>query len=167
MNKNTFSLKILHDDNPSNPFEEWDSEPPLLYVSSETTTHYGTESLAKTLLDTISDHKLVRLWMTINKSNSNILDIIDFTENKKPYGYTKAEYIREQLLHGNELTELETLQLICDLTKTPYLSAPSRGYNIDTLIVLSPEYIERISATPEHYQDILKSTKKLFDAWVW
>ena len=29
----TFSLKVLHDDSPINPFAEWDCEPPLVYVS--------------------------------------------------------------------------------------------------------------------------------------
>ena len=173
--KKSYTLEIHHDESPSNPFEDDDGNPPLLYRSlnhyQSETTHYGTENLAQALLDTISDHKLVRLWKQIDTINPNILDLIDFTENKKPYNYTKAEYMREQILHGNELTELESLQLICDLTKTPHLSALSRSYSqgdyADVLIVLSPEYIERSWIIPKNYNDILTSTKTLFDAYIW
>ena len=121
----TFSLKILHDDSPVNPFTEWDCEPPLMYKYERDTTHYQTESTTKTLLDSLSEQTYSRRFNTIIRKYD--LTEEDYIDAKERYGYTKKEWIIEQLT--DDLDELSLAEYACELTNTPYLRFDSCGYS--------------------------------------
>ena len=93
MNPSTFSLKISYDQNPDNPFTEWDCEPPVMYQYDRHITHYGTNSIVSELLDLITPRRLV-----LNRKE--LLEIIEVEEDEleNNNGYcTLAENLRAEL----------------------------------------------------------------------
>ena len=58
----TFSLKITYDHNPENPWEAWDTEPPLFWNGGRSYGNHSykfeNENPLDSILAHVSDHKL-------------------------------------------------------------------------------------------------------------
>lgn len=144
-----YTLAIYQDDSPMNPFEDWDSEPPLMYStnhgcgwSSDTVYHYGTESIVSELLDLITPRRLV-----LNRKE--LLEIIDADEDyireNKYDSQTFADALEDEIR-----TTVDSLDLIEDLARiarVPYSRHDSSGYSqgdyADVLIILTPEWFKK------------------------
>ena len=165
--KKSYTLSIYHDEHHSNPFTEWDSEPPLMYKYDRDVTHYGTDSIISNLLDLITDRRL-----TLSKKI--ILDAYDSkTEEEireeKYDSQTFVDAIRDELKRDGD--NIELIETLASIAKVPYLRFDSRGYSqwdyADALILLTPEFFTRTGCNPKDSDKILKQTKNLFDSWAW
>jgi len=163
-----YTLAIYNDGPPSNPFEDWDTEPPLMYSSGRrnNVTHYGTESIIPELLDLITPRRLVlnrKALLESIESDEEYLSIHN-------HGYvTLAENLRAEIKSSSE--SLDLVEALARIAKVPYLRYDSRGYSqgdyADVLIILTPEWFKKVWANPKDEKEILDGTKKLFDAWAW
>lgn len=168
-----YTLAIYNDESPSNPFEDWDSEPPLMYStnhgcrwSSDTVYHYGTESIVSELLELITPRRLV-----LNRKE--LLDIIDVDEDyireNKYDSQTFADALEDELLWNDD--NLNLIEALARIARVPYSRHDSRGYSqgdyADVLIILTPEWFKKTWANPKDAKEILDGTKKLFNAWAW
>ena len=95
----SYTLGIYYDESPSDPFEDSDCEPPLIYqtykYSRRDTTHYGTNHIVSELLDLITPRRL-----TLNRKE--LLEIIDVDED-----YIKENKYKNQTFMDALIDELK------------------------------------------------------------
>lgn len=165
----SYTLGIYQDESSSNPFEDWNCEPPIMYALLDryrtTVTHYGTDHIVSELLELITPRRLV-----MNKKE--LLGIIeveeDDLENNNWYN-TIEENLRSELFKWWDTLDL--IEALARISKTPSSRHKSRGYSqgdyADVLIVLTPESFKKTWCKPKDATAILDHTKKLFDAYIW
>lgn len=139
-----YTLDIQSDDNPENPFTEWDCEPPLMFQVWDTVTHCWTDSIISILIDLTTHRDLaIHRKEILEVSNTDTLND----------------------------TNIPLVEILARIAKIPYLRYESKGYSqgdsADVLIILTPEYIEKIWAKKDSYESHLLDAKKLFNAWIW
>lgn len=140
----TFSLKILRDDNPQNPFTEWDCEPTLMYRYDQYTTHYGAKNIVSELLSLITDRRLV-----LNRKE--LLDALDTKDEDeireyRCYNQSFADAFRDELI-GND-DNLDLVEALAKIARVPYSRHDSRGYSqgdyADALIILTSSWFQKV-----------------------
>jgi hypothetical protein len=166
-----FSLKIVYDMNASNPFDDWDCNPPLF---TEGWQYFGNkpynfwqDNPIRELLEYISDTKLARNFEKITGEIDGI-DADDFDETIM-IEWTKGEWLRDQLWSISITCDhIETLARIAKLSYKRWTSTGyAQGDSIDCISVLTPEYLTLTGSRPKHHEDILTGAQKLWDAYAW
>lgn len=170
----SYRLSIWHDDNASNPFVDWDCEPPI---------HAGGEYKIN---DDEVDEVVEEAITTYDLVEKNALALFKRFEEDLHYGTDiDLEFINKAIGGDEEAMDefaeemhnlffeftLEDKAFVLDLAGIPNKLHESRGHSqgdyAKILIVLSDEYIERVGLKEEHYGDALESSSKLFDSWAW
>ena len=169
----TFSLKVLHDDSPINPFAEWDCEPPLVYVSwrPEETTYNSAVWIESDLQDIILKKKIT---LTLDMLPlAKYIDKDDIEENyREAYGNNESDYLYQCIKDEDKYeTVFDMFETLCTLADVPYYIFESRWYSqgdyIKGIFILTPEYITRTGINPEDKDNIFTESRKLFDAYIW
>lgn len=161
-----YRIEISHCDWAENPFEAWDCEPELMY-------QYGRESV-----NDCSDGGIVEFIKQfptdgqIIKHQKVLCDILEID-----HGYLcereltkdeKADEIRWEITSSLRVDQLAKL---CELFKIPHLNYESSGYSqgdwCDVLLVCTDEFFKTTGCKRKDADEILKGSKKLFDAWAW
>jgi hypothetical protein len=158
------TFEIVHDSDPTNPFTDWDGEPPLMFSSGRNAgvTDYSNGAILETIQETATDGRIIR-------HSAKILDILgsSFEYYEDDTKEDKIDHIKDEI---NNAT-VEELGELCELFKLPYKQYTSSGYSqgdwAEVLILLTPEFYETTGCKPEHQQQNLEGTAELFNQWAW
>lgn len=151
-------LKIWHDADAANPFEDWDCEPPLI-IEYEWRKDYSEGGITEAILGKMTYGRVIR-------HQKILAEILDFNlEGLCPDD--KVWELQDQI----DNADLKALAKICDFFKIPNMQYLSRGHSqsdwSEVLIVLTDEWFERVGADKKDSEEILESTSDLFDNWAW
>lgn len=163
----SYILKIVRDENPSNPWTEWDCEPPLFYVAWRwfESTSYGfeNENPLDSLLAHVSDHKLALNFKPLCVA----MEIEDkyYDQHKS----TKWEWLRNEIEQLDpSINRIEALAKVANIHTHKW---ESRWYSqwdwADCIVVLTPEFIKKVGTEKEHFKSLCEGAQKLFNAYMW
>jgi hypothetical protein len=158
------TFEIVHDSDPTNPFTDWDGEPPLMFSSGRNAgrTDHSNGAILEAIQEAATDGRIIR-------HSAKILDILgsSFEYYEDDTKEDKIDHIRDEI---NNAT-VEELGELCELFKLPHKQYTSTGYSqgdwAEVLILLTPEFYETTGCKPEHKESILKGTAELFNQWAW
>jgi len=175
-----YTIKIVQDQDGSNPYEDCDGCVPLMIEGGRNfgTHDYGNvEDTIMAALNNLDAEQLEALANTLDGGKDMIQAAKD---NAEQYPERGADSFRAHLADeiadglpssGND--KLEYLEAIADALGWPCLNTCSRGYSqgdyVDALSVWLPEFgaANRPDATPEQVTEELEAAVKLFGAWAW
>lgn len=125
---NTFTLKVIHDNNPVNPFTEWDCEPPLVYVSYRVPTYCGADGIESYLLDIIMKKKITLTLDMIPLAK--YIDKQDIKWNIANSYDNESDYLHDCITDTDKYeTVFDMFETLCTLAGVPYHIFESRGYD--------------------------------------
>lgn len=175
-----YRIDIFHDENASNPFEDWGGCVPLMIEGGRNFQNhdYGdVESTIMAALNNLDAEQLEALAKTLDGG----ADMIEAAkENAEQYPERGADSYRAHL--ADEIAEglpssghdkLEYLEAIADALGWPCLNTCSTGHcqgdYVDALAVWLPAFGKenRPDATPEEIARELQDAVDLFGAWAW
>jgi hypothetical protein len=163
-------IRIVHDDNLINPFEDWDGEYPLMYNGGRS----WSDDFSKGDID-----KFLNNYLTYNQVGeymSTILDLINYDEEAFIEDFPSEDYDQidelQYLLCEFIEENIENKVAFCEEFGVKYYSGTSTGYSqgdwADVFICWTPEFGK---VTGVSYEDTteerLKSSFDLFTCWAW
>jgi hypothetical protein len=172
-----FDINVIYDEAPSNPFEDWEGEPPLIVSGDRYLTSYGIDlsppelsredikengKLLAELFDCRSLLHFFTEYVPYNKSNYS--DMV--------YAVNEGieEYFNSDLYDSKKLDMLEALYR---LKRYPVLQETRTGYSqgdwVTCLVIATPEWIKEMGAPDikddEYWQKSLSASIDLYAAW--
>lgn len=175
-----YSVVVMQDESPANPFKEFDCEPPLL-TFCEGLTEYGNVPEVDDLVALIPDEYFARgKRVSFIRGNLNI-SLKSFAENRRYYGEDIRDAFGRELLEMNEVPNsrswrvatdyFEMLEWLCKLAGVPCHYEQSNGYSQgDSALVMAfatKEWVKLVGAPESSLQDQCKNACDLFSAWAW
>jgi len=174
---NGYSVRVYPDECPSNPFEDWDCNPPLL-TYSHSLKSYGEFPDIQEIISTAPKSTWDRgnRLKVIKGLNCSLKD---FADNRKYYGSSVEEEVGDQLSKqspkpgswSSATDYFEALEYALKLAGIPYHSMQSNGYSQgDSALVIAvatKEWIEKVGCSEEHWESACESACKLYGYWAW
>ena len=166
--KKEYKIRLLCDNNPDNPFEEWDGLPALMYDSGrDGCGDFSKGEIDKYLCDYFNFNQIMRHQKKIlNLIDNNYLNIdvknAENADEKVDLIYNELEdFIRESI--DNKVKFCEAFNIL-------HYSGTARGYSqgdwADVFILPTPEFYKITGIDPKkHKKEDLKSTFDLFENW--
>lgn len=180
-----YKAEIHTEEGPENPFEAWDCEPPLL-------TYYGgrhgyakryngaPETIREVLYllpaETWERGKRMEFlkefvrplysWREIAETIREYGSLFDAVDElfSSSAGRTPGDW-------GNACNWFDFVESLLKRAGVPCLYDHSTGYCQGDvtlcLVVLTPEWIEKVGCAPEHQESQLKAAIDLYSAWAW
>lgn len=173
------TIKAVRDQSPSNPLDDYDSEPPLVILYDRRLQEYGDGALEP--IAEMSPHWISRHWRAIAK----ILDIAESDMERdakaRGSGYPMADFRRDQFeqtlsdmrpgSYGGGRAYFEAIAALWELRGIAAHVFTSRGYSqgdyAEGIAVATPEWSERVGAPKESHLEQLKGAAALYGAWAW
>jgi hypothetical protein len=160
-----YRIRVLREEFPANPWEEWEGEPPLLATGNAGIKSFTYRDPFGSLLASLTDGYLLR-------NQERILTAFDlsliFWEKET---HTKADYLRESIRDGYDHDPIPAIATLCELLKVEYHSWTSRGYAqgdaLECILVATPEWIGETGIGKRLVAGALAGSAGLFDAYVW
>lgn len=181
-----YTIQLRVDEDPPNPWEEWDCEPPIAVLSfgyhrSHITT-YGDQDVIREVLAHWSPEKL---WA----NRKQVIDIIgasrdeaartlwDYREPGNP-SYTMdlfGEFVDETLT-DSYLSKSDLLEAVAALYRLAGIPAGvkascghSQGHYAEVLVVLTPEWCKRVGypVNDDPDEPTIKAAVNLWGNWAW
>ncbi len=172
INYKGFEIEVHRDNSPSNPFEDWDCEYPLMNTYERCIQDYSKGDIDNYLKYYLSENQLTRHM-------ARILELIDLSREDFDYDYPPGEWNKSERASAlwDKLTDwicesLDNRASFCVEFGIKHHYGSSHGYSqgdySDVFICWTPEFgkitgLEYKNVTEES----LKSTKELFDSWAW
>tara|TARA_R110000868_G_scaffold74337_10_gene214981 strand:+ start:517 stop:1263 length:747 start_codon:yes stop_codon:yes gene_type:complete len=162
-----FTIEVIQDDCPQNPFEDWDCNLPLMasYGRSEG-KDYSEGEIYNYLCNVPTDNQIILHQKKIAELFEDI-DLDYFKENEFTK-QDKIDKIRYYIEKGN--ASFDELKSYCDLFKIPALSTSRNGYSqgdySKLFICYTKEFEERTGCTVDKVDEAhLRSTADLYGYW--
>ncbi len=176
-----YTVEIHTDETPSNPFTDWDCEPPIAVWNLDSRRgnleNYGGEELnLSTLAAFIPADKwstragkretIAALPFTLSEVAAEVRRVGNFRDaledmlsDVKPSGWSRAaDYF-------------ETMEAVATLAGIPCHSTQSNGYiqgdSALVFVAALPAWVEKVGASPETLADQCKAACDLWSAWAW
>lgn len=165
-----YTIHAEVEDGPSNPFKDWDCEPPILVHTDRTVTGYGLDHCAPSL--TREEIKLHASEIAAFLGASTLLRAIrDYIAP----GDDAVDLIN-QAVDGNvsNASNSEKLDLIGEVWSwkgAEHVSVSRNGYSqgawAEVLVVATPEWKKRMGITEPMTDESLEATADLYAAWAY
>lgn len=169
------TINIMYEDQPQNPFEDWDCEPPLAVYSDRNITEYATGYGEVNSVPTLTREQIKANLSAI----LSLLDIKNLFEVRQykgddQYSYDLIECVNYAL--GNAVDDLgdsDRLDVLCDLYNMAGMPAvcsdvhgSCQGDWAKVLAVATPEFQEECgNGEAFDWEESLKSSIQLFEDW--
>lgn len=157
-----YKIRVLRDDYPANPWQDWDGQPPLLAVSGARSKRFEYGDPFGALLASASDRFL------LEKIAAGLgISMAYFSADSQG----KEQYFRDALKERYEEKPVATLQALCELLGTEHIAWESRGYAqgevLECILVATPAWLAFAGLDPRLVFSSLASDADLFDAYAW
>jgi len=157
-------IEIWYDQDASNPFEDWDCEPELIYYSGgrhgSTTDCSGgniVEEIKRKATTGLVKRHIKTIFHDILETDPNYFETFDERYN----------YVMDEIGSAT----VKDLAKFCELFKIPHSYHNSTGYSqgdwAEVLLVCTDEFFETTGCERKNAEEILKGARELFDAWIW
>lgn len=177
---NGYTATVCTDDSPSNPFREYDGEPPMA-------VHYdgriyspagkGKEITLADLYDEIPEaffaipENRAKLFAALQMSEDEISNSEPLEDTAEGWRWSIRENFPEAD-HWNRLSDyLDAMEAVAGLAGVACLRQESRGYSqgdyADVFLAATPAWLEETGVTPENIPAALKVSFDLYSAWAW
>lgn len=175
-----YTVTVEQDEFPSNPFTEFDCEPPTL-TFYEGLTSYGDVPSVRDLVRLIPDEHFARgKRVSFIRENLNI-SLRSFATERNYQGDSIRDAFARELLDMNpepsrrswrEATDyFEMLEWLCKLAGVPCHYTQSNGYSQgDSALVMAfatKEWAGKVGAPEDSLQEQCKNACDLYSAWAW
>lgn len=153
-------LRIKHDPNAENPWENWDGMIPLMMESAD----YSNGGILKAIQNKATCSMVIRH----QKRLADILGIdLDYFREME---FSTDEKITD-IDHAISNASFSEISELLDLFRIPNIGYTSRGYSqgdaVDVLIVMTPDFIREHGIKPRKFDAEFSGARKLLDAWAW
>lgn len=189
MNSNTieidgYTVTVVQDESPENPFTAWDCEPPLLVYSlghrGNLTSYNGAPESIADFARLLPDSFFARgSRVALIREYLPDVSLRDFAERKSEWGYTDKETCVE--IFSEEYSRPSGWRSACEwfelakslLTKAgiPCHHTQSNGYSQgDSVLLLAialPEWCKTTGVDPANGKEVCESACELYGAWAW
>lgn len=165
------TIKIFYDDNPENPWEAWEGNMPLIYISGRNEKDYSDGNIDRYILSQLTTNKVIRhqgkLLAILN------IEKADFNLNYPSVDYSKQERADEiENLLSDEIENIEVKKALCQLLKIPYLNTSRSGYSqgdyADIFICPTAEFFKETGYTLKHFtEEAMAQAADLWAAWAY
>ena len=164
-----YRIRIVHDSNAMNPFEDWDCEYPLIYESGRYNKDYSDGEIDRYLSDYLSYNQIIfhqkKILSLIDDEylNQDVLAAEDKDDKVNIIADALHTYINENI---------ENKVNFCEAFNIKHYSSTSKGYSqgdwADVLIVPTQENANKLGYKIEDVtEDQLHATFELFGYWAW
>jgi len=166
-----YTITAIYDESPMNPFDDWDTEPPL-YVA-------GTDKIKNEYGLDLSIPELTR-----DQIRKNLPAILEYLEYPTLWAAIFEEYpiryrddiptmINEMLSeYADGLYETDRMEMVAKLyawqgieSLVTSRAGSSQSDYVEILIVATPEWIQKVGAATETIQQQLKNAADLYGYW--
>ncbi len=167
------TINIMYDDQPQNPFEDWDCEPPLAVYSDRNITEYATGYGEVNTVPTLTRSQIIA-------NKSEILSMLDAPSFFHAVDRNDlANYSIEDIINGriseyvDDLGNSDRLDVLCDLYNMAGMPAvcsdvrgSCQGDWAKVLAVATPEFQEACgNGSDFDWIESLKGSIQLFEDW--
>jgi len=161
-----FNIDIIHDDSPMNPFTDWDCNLPLMKVYDRYFEDYSKGDINEYLANILTDGQILRHQKEIAEAFE--IDLEDFVERE----FSKDDKISDIRYEIENSQDFDALEVICKLSKTPYLNTCSRGYSqgdyADVFTCYTSKFEEVTGCKKAQIDEKeLQSNVDLWGYWAW
>lgn len=164
INYKGFEIEIIQDQNAQNPFEEWDCNLPLMYVSGDGNNDYSKGDIANFLAYALTDNQIIYH----QKKLAEIFDIdLDYFVEQEFSKDDKISDIRSEI---EDNTNLARFVYLAEIAKIPHLCTSSRGYSqgdYAELFVCQTDKFLKESGCKEVTPEMLQGAVDLWGNWAW
>jgi len=171
-----YTIEVWNDTTPSNPFEDCDSNVPLMIEGGRNfrSHDYGdVEQAVMGGLYSMPSDRLESLAGSVDGGSDALFAAKESAnEGEDAYRWHLADLLADLLpLDGSD--KLDYLESVCDVLGWPCLNTCSTGYSqgdyVDALAVWLPKFgaYNRQDAAPEDIAKELQAAVDLFGAWAW
>jgi hypothetical protein len=178
-----YKIEVAQDEYAENPFKAWDCEPPLLAFYGD---RHGDLSTYQDAPATIGE--VIRLMPAACFQRGQRVALIkallnctlkEFAEVVREYGDVQSAFIQ---LAGEQVgtvpegwrSAIEWFDMAKSLLNwagIPCLNTQSNGYcqgdSTLLLVILTPDWVKTVGASPEHNASNLQGAADLYSAWAW
>lgn len=171
-----YTIEVIQDTDPVNPFEEWDGLFPIIVKGNRYTKDYSNGDIERYLVNYLTDnqlsYKMNKILSFIGMSKEDFdLDypIEDFTKGNAKSG--RADYLRD-LISEHINGDLGAMAEYCAELNIKHYYSTSRGYCqsswADVFVCWTPEFskITGLSYTKATIED-MKGTFDIYGYWAW
>lgn len=177
-----YAIHIMVDQSPANPFEEWDSEPPILVAVNDrfrnTLQGYGLDPCCPDLPEEV-----------VRKHWPTMLDRLNYTpdwEGLRNFAYDVKRAGRPPLWQdladayaegaASQYDQLEEIAEAYEWLGLPTYVGTTHGYSqgdsAEVLVVWTQEWMDKMGIdlselTPEQVEEAMQGTVRLYGAWAW
>lgn len=178
-----YTIEVAQDEDAGNPFEEWDTEPPLLVY------HYGRrgwfkaygeiQSLAdiiRLLPDSLFERckrvSLFREFLPALSSRDVALAVRDAGDCREAFSALMVDHCGDEPGAGMGPTDwFDTAEILLSWAGIECVNEQSNGYcQGDSALVLAiatPAWCDKVGVAPEHRAQACKGAVELYSAWAW
>ena len=149
-NHKGFSIDIMHDETPENPFTAWDGNLPLMKINQGYFEDYSKGDINEYLANILTDGQIIRHQKEIAEAFE--IDLEDFVERE----FSKDDKISDIRYDIEHSKDFDALEIICKLSKTPYLNTCSKGYS-------QGDYADVFTCYTSKFEEVTGCTKKQVD----
>jgi len=165
-----YTINVELESSPINPFKEWDCEPPILVHFDRTFQGYGLDNCPPDLTaDEIRAHatEIARMF-----GASSLLRALDRSPGYYEHGSATDAVNAAIMEHFEGLYVNDKLELIAAVYRWKGIPAEvfartgyCQGDYTKILVVLTPEWCEKVGAVFDDPEPVMRSTADLYAAW--
>lgn len=172
-------IEIHHDFSPSNPFEDWDCEVPILVAYLDHARYslhsYGVDEH----LPHLERPVVLAHWrdiLSVLNLRSDWQGLLSFAREELRYPYDPLDRALAQALDDdyrdrNASDKLELLERVYGWLGITAVLGSTTGYSqgdyAEVLAVATPEWVEKTGAPPESHKAQCEYAIKLYGYWAW
>lgn len=172
-----YKIKIYHDDCPSNPFEEWDCEPPIVVSFDRRIVEYGIGlSLPELTREEIklNIQKVIELLGGKNISLLKLLSVFEQRDCAIYKGWTATDYVNANIefLFDDIYSNSDKMEFLVDVyaikgivAVTECVTGYSQGDYANVIAVATEEWIKNAGVPIESIARQLENAIKLYRQW--
>lgn len=167
INYKGYTIKILQDIDPQNPFENWDCEPSLMVESSNYKHDYSDGEIDSYLQGYLTNNQILCHQKKIIK----LFNIDNYEKELKGISCDHKLEILYDDLDSFISENIKNKEKFCVGFNIDHYKGTSRGYSqsdwADVFVIITDKDRKRMGTDPKHDTEVLKGSFKLYGDWAW
>lgn len=170
------TINVHHDSDASNPWKEWDGQPPMIVLHGGRRAEF-TEYGLDLSVPTFTKEQMKASLPALKKALGITGRILPFCQEyavSQRYNYTGAVDLFNDAIseYFEQQSSSDKMELLADLYQAIGVPAlrksvhgSSQGDYAEVLLVATPEWVKEVGIAPERIEQSLKSDAELYGNW--